>query len=78
VHHHHSLDLVLAVGRAARLDPFHISAAPPVARQKIDVNLNLSAMPCQHGELLIPAIKHIAWRQRIHERGFHAPIPDEG
>ena len=72
VHDAHGLDLVLAVGGKLRLDLLHVGAAPPVGRQKFDVELEFlgDAAP-QHRELAGLGHQHlVARRQRIDDRGF--------
>ena len=72
VHDHHGLDLVRPISRKPCLDRLHIGPAAPVARQKIDVELESigDAVP-QHGELAGLGHQHlVAGQQRIDDRGL--------
>ena len=70
VHHHHRLDGARAVLRKPRLDVGRIDPVPPVAGNKLDVELQpLRHRPPQRGEVAGLVHQHpIARRQRIDDR----------
>src|SRR5689334_3082655 len=72
VDHAHGLDVVRLVGGESGLDLFKIGAMAPVARNEIDIELELvgNAAP-EHGKLAGLAHQHlVAGLQRVDDRGF--------
>src|SRR6185437_14016011 len=72
VDNHHRLDLVLPIGGKVRLDLFKVGAMTPVARQEVDLELELvgDAAP-QHRKLTGFRHQHlVAGLERIDDRGL--------